>query len=768
MTHVSFSKLLVRFFRNLTVLFLWLPLSAYSNDIQSGFWLAEGEYSADHLATAKFSELKHQAKLLPLTGGEFWHVFDVSTPKPVNYVIDFLNSTVIGHFTHWIYDKNNGQLLQSNEGGLLSDRLNPYFLRHGRNITLPPGNYRIITRMSSPFLLAQPKPKLFAVDDYIRSIKLGNAITLIGLGVFFALGTYYIVLGVTRRQPTDYLYAIFILSNLLYNATALNVLSDVFHLHFFYTIGFPIMVSNIAYIGFVMRLLSINKARTPILYRAGISAMSILGCFWLVAPVIPNYSLEFARIGVAIFALYGITCGIVTMIQGQRISRYYLIANVAFVIPGIVSIGSSSISTETLMIEHLGLIAVALEVILLSLVLNMQLSTVYKEKSVSLYATEEALKVADEAIRTKERFLANISHELRTPLNAIQGSVDLLPAERLSRSDREHLNVIRHSSNFLLFLINDILDLAKLNADKLLLDKQTINIHRLTHKVGSIYKSMESKKAATNFKVDIADNVPEWIIGDEKRIEQVIANLLSNAFKFTKEGYVQLSTIVEHSRLRISVKDTGIGIQPEHLDSMFSEFTQADSSISRQYGGTGLGLRISTKLVELMEGKLKVNSEFGVGSEFYFSIPLIEADEIPANIVVESTEAVEIKSFSAARVAVIDDNSVNLKVMGGLLNKFNITNYNFDNADDALLFLSANIVDLVVMDMQMPITDGLTATRILRERNFAKPIIGFTANSNEEDQRACLDAGMDDLLIKPINQKALAVILNRWLADLAD
>ncbi|MEJ2063488.1 MAG: ATP-binding protein [Reinekea sp.] len=667
--------------------------------------------------------------MLPRTGGEFWHVLDVSLKSPAKYVIDFTSSSVVGTYTHFLFNKDTGQLIELMEGGILSKELNPYFLRHGRNIELPAGNFRIVTKMDSPFLLAQPKPALFNQQQYIKSIKTGNTITMLGLGVFLGLGAYYFVLGITRRDPTDYLYATFILCNLVYNGTALNVFSDVFNIKFFYSIGFPIMVSNIAYIGFVMNLLKISKPQTPLLYHLGIAAMALLGAFWLIAPFIPNYSLEFARIGVGVFAVYGISSGIIRMINGLRIARYYLIANTAFIVPGIIAIVLNSINYSTILIEHVGLVAVSLEVILLSLVLNMQLSTVYKEKSASLYATEEALKTANEAIRTKERFLANISHELRTPLNAIQGSIDLLPEEKLDSEDLERLNIIRHSSNFLLFLINDILDLAKLNANKLLLDKHPIDLPTLINQVGSIYQAIDNRSPSTIFRIEIGDNVPRWVMGDEKRIEQVIANLLSNAYKFTNKGYVLLSVSVVDDYLRFSVQDTGIGIQSENLDSMFEEFTQADSSISRQYGGTGLGLRISSRLVELMGGHLKATSKPGIGSDFYFNIPLEQVQDIlePSD---ESSGPKELNNtFSGYRIAVVDDNSVNLKVMSGLLNKLQINGLCFNNADDALQFFQENPVDLVMMDVQMPHTDGLTATKILRKRSFDKPIIAFTARS---------------------------------------
>ena len=728
----------------------------------TGEWVDVESSQISSILEQDVDSLEARKTNLPLTGGNFWHVMPFSTAIGQRYVIDFQSTSVIGHFTHYVVNTDK-QVIAQYQGGIQSEVLNPYFLRHGRNLEVKPGNYFIYTHLESPFLLAQPKPKIYLRLAYIKSIKLGNATTLLGLGVFLAMGFYYLVLGITRHQPTDYLYSVFIISNFIYNATALNVFSDVFGLPMFYTIGFPIMVSNMAYIGFVMVLLGITKHRAPILHKTGMGAIAILGSFWLIAPFFPNYSLEFARYGVGIFGLFGITSGIVMVLRGFKTARYYLVANIAFIIPGLISIGLKSLPNSTMFIEHLGLFAVAMEVVLLSLVLSYQLSLLYREKSANLIATQEALAAADNAVKSKERFLANISHELRTPLNAIQGSVDLISSAPIQTDTKEHLNVIKHSSSFLLFLINDILDLAKLDAEMLEIEYRSFNLREMVSQICSIYGSSFTINSTSKFELFIDDNVPTFIVGDEKRIEQVIANLLSNAFKFTENGTVKFSVTVDEDRkfLRFSVKDSGIGIAPENIDSMFSAFTQADSSISRKYGGTGLGLRIASRIVDLMKGQISAESQPGEGSIFWFTVPLTIATEVDTTLKNNDSEESAI-TFTDVQVLVVDDNSVNLKVISALLHRLKATVFAFTEAAEAIAFTKTENIDVVIMDVQMPGIDGLTASQMLREAGFNKPIIAFTANASEADQRHCFEAGMNDILIKPIKLQDLSNSLRKW------
>ena len=743
------------------------PVSAADAD---AFWLDDSLSDSStgwrELLALEPGQLIARADRLPRTGGTFWHLMSAQVLADKPLVIDFKNSSVVGLFSHFVIDAH-GEAVAAYHGGIQSTEVNGYFLRHGRALSVPPGQYRIFTRMSTPFSMGQPTPALYDQASYQESIKLSNGLTLMALGMFLALGLYYLILGLVRHHLADFFYSMFIFGNLIYNATALNVFSDIFAWPIIYSISLTVMASNLAYMGFVMCLLGIAPHRTPWLYKAGLLSIATIASFWLLLPLLPQYSYQFAGLGAVIFALYGLTAGIALTRRGHKTARYYLIANIAFIIvafgiPLFLSLTTQFQTNSILFVEHLGLIAVAIEVVLLSLVLGHQLNIIYLEKSASLLAAREAIFAADQAVRSKERFLANISHELRTPLTAIRGSVELLNEQVDKPKKLAHLAVIDHASSFLLFLINDILDLAKLKDNKLTIDNQPFNIQSLAEQIARIYAAGFGNNPAARFELIIAPELPKWIIGDEQRIEQVIANLLSNAFKFAPQGTVtlELSVDIRSQLVKISVIDNGIGMDPKSVQDMFRPFSQADSSTSRLYGGTGLGLTIARDLVELMAGQIGAESQLGLGSQVWFTLPLIVAPA-PAGPLEGAVQPSQ-PDFEGRRIVVVDDNEVNLKVVCGLLKRLNIEIKPFSRAQAALDYVGQHPIDLVIMDIQMPEMDGLTATKTLRERGFTQPIIAFTANSSEQDRQDCLVAGTDDILVKPIKRQALVDMLLKW------
>jgi len=837
--------------------------------VSERFWLdLPDNWQPERLSTTQINE-RLAEEGVALSGGVFWHVMNLSSDRFSQHVVDFRNSSVIGRFEHWVLDAD-GRIVARLEGGIQNTTPNPYFLRHGRNLTLPSGQYQIITRLDSPFFLAQPEPTLFEPTRYQQSIKVGNAVTMAGMGIFFALGFYYIVLGTSRGRIGDLLYAVFIAGNLLYNSAALMVASDLFGIHQFFLISVPILFSNTAYIAFVMVLLNINRHTSRILFYTGCGIIALFMLFWIIALIQPHWSLELDRIGVGVFAIYGFTAGVVRVIQGNRTARFYLIANIAFVVPALISIRASTLPiADTLFIEHLGLFAVAVEVILLSLVISHQVGMVYREKEAGLYATQEALLAANHALETKERFLANVSHELRTPLNAIQGSVELVTQHPLPSKISRHIEAIHASSNFLLYLINDILDLAKMNADQLTLVQEPFDLDLAVDDLSSIYKN-SFQRDRVRFLIDIAPDVPNRLVGDENRLKQVLANLLSNAFKFTEQGEVRLTVRrQDEDTLSFEVSDTGIGIESDKLHTVFSAFTQADASIARKYGGTGLGLQIASKLVRLMGGRLEVNSRYGEGSRFHFRLQMTGewhlpnlpnrvaglvcvsedyatilkqdlarqnvditttlskhqalAEGIPKTpeawlVIAEQYDETLARTFhsgqavhwlvnqfnqseyrhdqnldidmlpyartqlhrlthpsdvlteqedqnlllSRMRIAAVDDNTVNLKVLLGMLKRLEVQCSGYEHPREALERIQREIPDMVLMDVQMPIIDGLEATRELRRNGYPNPIIAFTANASDHDLEDCLEAGMDDVLVKPIRLDDLKTMLLKW------
>jgi signal transduction histidine kinase/FixJ family two-component response regulator len=388
----------------------------------------------------------------------------------------------------------------------------------------------------------------------------------------------------------------------------------------------------------------------------------------------------------------------------------------------------------------------------------------------------------EEISRLKSDFLANMSHELRTPMNAIIGFSELLSETPLAEEQLDYTRTIAQSATSLLTLINDILDLAKIEAGKLELEHQPFELAEVIDNVAAMFKiPAREKGVAVTCKID--SRIPKRIMGDSNRLRQILINLAGNAMKFTEQGGIDIQVAYEREAAgqivsRFSVHDSGIGIPADRVEAIFEKFTQADGSTTRKYGGTGLGLAICLQLVELMGGRLTVESEVGKGSTFYFVIPLEEA---PAEIISlqEHKEAGREKAASGGRILLVEDNAVNQRLASILITR---QGYEVEVASDgaeSLEHLRHQTFDLVLMDVQMPNMDGMEATRRIREieadpvlrqsyvglRTLEQPlgIIGLTAHARKEDETACYEAGMTGFLTKPIIKAKLTMILNEMM-----
>ena len=332
-----------------------------------------------HQTSLNDTELK-PVNSLSVTGGSFWYQADITITESNDYVIDFKNSSTIAQFRHFIYDASN-RLIDTLEGGIENTTANTFFLRHGRAISLPPGQYRLISELSSPFFLAQPEPYIDTLSHYRQAIKPGNALVLLCMGIFLGLGTYYTFLALSRFRRAEAMYALFILGNLLFNGTSLLVFPDLLGINWFYLASVPILISNCAYIVFVMSLLEIREKTHPRLYSFGVASVLIMGTFIIAAAAFSNWSLELARYGVGIFLMYGLTAGSIRAYQGSISARFYLIAIAIFFILGGVAITQTQVTaSHTIYIEHIGLLAVAVEIILLAFVLVYQFAELHREK----------------------------------------------------------------------------------------------------------------------------------------------------------------------------------------------------------------------------------------------------------------------------------------------------------------------------------------------------------------------------------------------------
>ncbi|MBK1693341.1 hybrid sensor histidine kinase/response regulator [Chromatium weissei] len=385
----------------------------------------------------------------------------------------------------------------------------------------------------------------------------------------------------------------------------------------------------------------------------------------------------------------------------------------------------------------------------------------------ALEEMRHAKNAAERASRAKSEFVSRMSHELRTPLNAIIGFAELLEAEPLSLSHKNYVSLIGNSGKHLMELINAVLDHAKIEAGGLTLEKIAFNLHAAIESVKTIVGDRAHSKGL-DFVANIDPTLAHFVIGDPTRLRQVLINLLVNAVKFTEQGAVTLCIAPMGTQIVFSVRDSGIGMESAVLARLFKPFSQADDSITRQYGGTGLGLLISKELIEAMGGEIDVESHPGVGSVFRFWLPLPPAPEIP---VVVKTELQPIKQqdlvdLVGGRVLLVDDNLVNQKLAGAMLNRLGLLHDFADNGVIALKRVANENYALVLMDMEMPEMDGVTATLHLRARETENgsghiPVIAMTANAMQEDRERCFAAGMDGYVSKPVRLSTLEAEIRR-------
>jgi CheY-like chemotaxis protein/two-component sensor histidine kinase len=382
-------------------------------------------------------------------------------------------------------------------------------------------------------------------------------------------------------------------------------------------------------------------------------------------------------------------------------------------------------------------------------------------------SAELAAKRANEA---KSTFLATMSHEIRTPLNGVLGMVQAMSADPLPAEQRGRLEIIRQSGQALLTILNDVLDFSKIEAGMLEVEEIEFDLGEVVAGVHATFGAIAGQKKLS-FVQDI-DAARGLYRGDPARIRQILNNLVSNALKFTETGELRVTAKPVAGDLELRVSDTGVGIPADKLGSLFTSFTQVDASTSRRFGGTGLGLAICWRLVDLLGGAIRVESEFGRGSVFIVTLPLMRVAEARIAASTSSEEDLDLKTLPA-RVLAAEDNKVNQLVLKALLQQVGVEPVVVDNGALAVEAWETSAWDAILMDVQMPVMDGWAATAAIRGREAATgrprtPIIALTADTMSHQIAKCLAAGMDGHVAKPIDAARLFAALEAVLADVHD
>ncbi|MDX1693128.1 MAG: 7TM diverse intracellular signaling domain-containing protein [Ketobacteraceae bacterium] len=646
-----------------------------------------------------------------------------------------------------------------------------------------PGRYQVLMRFETES--SYSLPLVFSSDiTYIESSHFDQIMMGIYYGICVGLFAYNLFLYLTIRESLYLKYISYVFFHALFMASLDGLLyafwpdNPLWESRFIYLSAW---ITGIFLIWFCSDFLHL-KQHMPLAYKIGLAvqlayAGSIIAAFFMPITIAARINAPLVLLSVVLMFIFTVW----RYLQGYRQAGYFLIGMGSFLFGAAsVATGSMNLFGQYDLSPVLMKLGSAIEMFCFSIALGDRINALKSRQASAEHEAELARTEArarelhaqevehmnrqlEVVMQARSDFLANMSHEIRTPMNGVLGMLELVRDTRLSKEQQNYIDVASRSGTTLLALINDILDLSKIEAGKLELEEIDFNLCQVIQDLQNLFNVQLDDKNLS-FTSECDPDIPLWVRGDRTRVWQILTNLIGNAIKFTREGGILVRIFTENDHYCISVSDTGVGIPPAAQEKIFESFTQADNSTTRKFGGTGLGLTISRRLANLMGGDISVCSEPDKGTTFKVTLKLKEGAQPDAKQTVNDNGVVT-DSCYGLEILLAEDNLVNQQVANGIFKKLGVSIDIVNDGVEAVQRCHEKAYDLIFMDVQMPNLDGLAATKAIKSSanpNQSTPIIAMTANAMQGDRELCLNAGMDDYMAKPIQKEKLRQMLLRW------